>query len=247
LDCSSRIFFASGFYGSFYSERLNHRPSPCPFRASGFEESAVLVVDGIGSPYEDLSPDEKSRAVGLTKGGWESISLYRASGAEIKAVEKHLVRGEEWLGKDKTSMPTFRSLGGMYSAAAVQIFGHAMEGAGQVMGLAPFGEPEFPPGAFYDIVDGRFALRDEVPARFPHDRRWPDCDAAYKNLARSVQEALEKAILHLACRLRAVVRSDNLCYAGGVALNCVANERIIRESGFRRVFITPAAEDSSAW
>src|SRR6185369_15684150 len=56
--------------------------------------------------------------------------------------------------------------------------------------------------------------------------------------------ALEDALLYLAGRIRGLSRSDNLCYAGGVALNSVANERIIRESGFSNVYIMPAAEDS---
>src|SRR6185369_12093217 len=56
--------------------------------------------------------------------------------------------------------------------------------------------------------------------------------------------ALEDALLYLARRIRELSRSDNLCYAGGVALNSVANERIIRETGFSNVYIMPAAEDS---
>jgi carbamoyltransferase len=224
------------------SHHLGHAVSA--FATSGFEESAVLVVDGIGSPYEDLNPDERTRVLGRARGGWESISLYSARGAGISAVEKHLVRGDKWLGKRRSSMPTFRSLGGMYSAAATQIFGDPMEGAGQVMGLAPYGEAKFPASDFFDVVDGQFLFRDKVPARFPHGRRWPECQGQYSDLARSVQEALEVAILYLARRLRAAAPSENLCYAGGVALNCVANERLIRESGFKRLHIMPAAEDS---
>jgi carbamoyltransferase len=59
-----------------------------------------------------------------------------------------------------------------------------------------------------------------------------------------VQHALEDALLYLVRHIRELCSSDNLCYAGGVALNSVANERIIRESGFRNVYIMPAAEDS---
>jgi carbamoyltransferase len=67
------------------------------------------------------------------------------------------------------------------------------------------------------------------------------------NLAASVQSALEVAVLHLARRLKRLnPSSENLCYAGGVALNSVANERLIREAGFKNVHIPPAAEDSGA-
>lgn len=226
------------------SHHMGHAVSA--FATSGFEESAVLVADGVGSPYEDFSPDEQARVVGRNEDGWESISLYHAKGTTITAVEKHLVKGDEWLGRRKSSMPTFGSLGGMYSAVATQIFGDPMDGAGQVMGLAPFGEAVFPAGDFFDVVDGQFLFSDKVPAQFQHNRRWPECEAQYVNLARSVQEALEEAILYLAGRLRAAVPSENICYAGGVALNCVTNERLIRESGFKRLFIIPAAEDSGA-
>jgi carbamoyltransferase len=59
-----------------------------------------------------------------------------------------------------------------------------------------------------------------------------------------VQQALEKAVMLLAMRLRQLSGSDNLCYAGGVALNCVTNELLYRDSGFKNIFIAPAAEDS---
>lgn len=216
------------------------------FATSGFEESAVLVIDGLGSPHEDFSSDEQARVVGQDRDGWECTSLYSASGTKITAVEKHLVKGDEWLDRRKPGMPTFRSLGGMYSAVATQIFGHPMEGAGQVMGLAPYGQPQFPVGDFFEVVDGQFLFHDKIPAQFAHDRRWPDCETQYRNLARSVQEALETAVLYLAHRLGETAPSKNLCYAGGVALNCVANERLIRESAFKRLSIMPAAEDSGA-
>src|SRR6185436_19735303 len=66
----------------------------------------------------------------------------------------------------------------------------------------------------------------------------------YEALAASVQSALEDALLYLVKHLREQCGSENLCYAGGVALNSVANERIIRESGFKNVYIMAAAEDS---
>jgi carbamoyltransferase len=83
-----------------------------------------------------------------------------------------------------------------------------------------------------------------VPLRFRSSQRWPDCANEYEALAGSVQAALEDALLYLVQRVRELCSSDNLCYAGGVALNSVANERIIREAGFRNVYIMAAAEDS---
>ena len=212
------------------------------FATSGFEDAAVLVVDGLGSPFEDLSPEEQAVAA-HSVGGWEAISLYDASGTTLTPLEKHLVVGENWLQPRPEGMPRFRSLGGIYSAAASQLFGNPME-AGKVMGLAPYGTPTFAPGEFFTLADGRFHFHDGIPEQFNHHRKWPDCEREYRDLAASVQGALEVAIDHLVDRLSSLSKSPRLCYSGGVALNCIANERIIRGSRFRDVYIPPAAEDS---
>lgn len=211
------------------------------FATSGFNDSAVLVIDGVGSPYEDLLEDERDAAVGKTEKSWETISLYSASGNTITAVEKHLTTS--WLKIDPRGMARFGSLGGIFSAAARQIFGDELE-AGKVMGLAPYGQPEIPTSEFFKISDGRFDFLDNVPKMFEHNDRWPLRKTEYENLSCSTQLALESALLYLTERLRKLCPSDNLCYAGGVALNSVANERIIAESGFKNVYIMPAAEDS---
>jgi carbamoyltransferase len=212
------------------------------FATSGFEDAAVLVVDGEGSPFEDLSPEERAVVPGA-EGGWEAISLYDASGTTVAPLEKHMIVGTPWKVKRPEGMSLFRTLGGMYSAASEQIFGDPTD-SGKVMGLAPYGTASFAPEEFFTLTDGRFVFHDGVPDRFAHDRRWPDCEVEYRNLARSVQEALEVAADHLSERLSKISKSRNLCYSGGVALNCIANERIIRGSRFRDVYIPPAAEDS---
>ena len=140
-------------------------------------------------------------------------------------------------------MPSFGSLGGMFSATAQQIFGEATE-AGKVMGLAPYGQAAFPDSDFFEIANRRFRFKDTVPRRFRFNERWPNRTCEYEALAASVQSALEDALLYLVQHLRELSGSENLCYAGGVALNSVANERIIRESGFKNVYIMAAAEDS---
>lgn len=223
------------------SHHLAHAASA--FAVSGFEDSAILVVDGVGSPEEDFSAAERSAVKTPVIDGWETISLYSAEGASFTPLEKHLVERARWVTWELLRMPQFRSLGGIFSAAAWQIFGDHLE-AGKVMGLAPYGTPEFPVGDFFDIVDGRFEYHDTVPARFDHADRWPKRQEEYKNLACSSQLALEEALMWLTRHLREICPSRNLCYAGGVALNSVANERIIRESGFEDVYIIPAAEDS---
>jgi len=211
------------------------------FATSGFEDAAVLVVDGLGSPFWDLTPAEQQ--VADAQSGGEMISLYDASKTTLAPLEKHMVPDGNWLQMRPDGMPRFRSLGGMYSAVAAQLFGNAME-AGKVMGLAPYGTSTFAPEEFFTVTDGRFLFHDGVPEQFNHGRRWPDCEVEYRNLARSVQGALEVAMDHLIARLSSLSSSRNLCYSGGVALNCIVNEQLFRGSAFHDVYIPPAAEDS---
>lgn len=213
------------------------------FATSGFEESAVLVIDGMGSRVEELPGDELESIKGPRTEGWEMISLYSASGTSITPLEKHVTEGFDWYTKRGEGMRQFRSLGSIFSAAAKQIFGESLD-AGKVMGLAPYGSPTIPSDEFFKIVDGRFVFRDKVQERFPHSERWPLHRDEYQNLCCSAQGALEEALDYLVRRLKDLCPSENLCYAGGVALNSVANEKIIQEMIFRNVYIIPAAEDS---
>ena len=213
------------------------------FATSGFADSAVLIVDGAGSPASDFTADEAKVVKANYVDGWETISLYHASGTHIVPLEKHAVDRGGWYVPYDGEMPSFGSLGGMFSAVAQQIFGEASE-AGKVMGLAPYGEKTFPTSDFFEIDNGRFCFKDAVSLHFRHHERWPNRQNEYESLACSVQSALEDALLYLAQHVRELSGSENLCYAGGVALNSVANERIIRESGFKNVYIMPAAEDS---
>lgn len=213
------------------------------FATSGFPDAAILVVDGAGSPFVDLSREEQNAVVQNFEDAWETTSLYSGSGATVTPLEKHLVEHGAWLRLNGVRMPEFGSLGGMFSAVAQQIFGDPME-AGKVMGLAPYGEPQIPTSSFFELDENRFHFKDSLSDQFKQNGRWPTREDEYKILAASVQAALEDALLHLAQRLRDLCPSKNLCYAGGVALNSIANERIIRESGFENVYIIPAAEDS---
>ena len=213
------------------------------FATSGFADSAILIVDGTGSPAIDFTSEELKVLDDYAPDSWETISLYHGAGATVLPLEKHVVERGAWFVMHDGEMPSFGSLGGMFSAAAQQIFGEPDE-AGKVMGLAPYGTASFPPSDFFDIAKGKFRFKDTVPRRFRSGERWPNCQDEYETLAASVQSALEEALLYLARHMRELSGSENLCYAGGVALNSVANERIIRESGFQNVYIMPAAEDS---
>src|SRR5262249_38747366 len=123
------------------------------FATSGFAESAILVVDGAGSPASDFIAAEKALLNGQGEDPWETISLYHGSGTKIQPLAKHVVDRGAWLRMYDGEMPSFGSLGGMFSAAAQQIFGESTE-AGKVMGLASYGEPSFAPDNFFDIDRG---------------------------------------------------------------------------------------------
>ena len=222
------------------SHHLGHAISA--YAVSGFADAAVLVIDGMGSPAQDLSKAERSAVIGAPD-GWEIISTYEAAGTTVRPVAKQLVPEARWLRQAGSGMPMFASIGGMYSAVAQQIFGDPMD-AGKVMGLAPFGTASINSEEFVTVTDGVAEFGDVVPQAFRHRERWPRHEAEYADLAASVQAALEEAVLALASRIRSLSSSVHLCYAGGVALNCVVNERLRRESGFREVFIAPFAEDS---
>ena len=92
--------------------------------------------------------------------------------------------------------------------------------------------------------NGTFHFSDKIPALFPRRTRWPECAAQSAYLAASVQQALEFAICELVDRLFRYTGASHLCYAGGVALNGKANERILRKSPFGHTYILPAADDS---
>jgi carbamoyltransferase len=208
---------------------------------SGFDEAAVLVIDGLGSPTEDCEPDER-RVAG--RDGWETLSIYRFGGGRLECLHKDVVPDRSWISIGDRGMPRFAGIGGMYSAVARQVFGQYLE-AGKVMGLAPYGRPVLAPERFFRVGDdGLLEYADDVPALFPYDALWPAHQEDYEDLAASVQGALEEAVMWAVERTRSITGSSRLAYAGGVALNCIANERILHEAGFDEVFVMPAAEDS---
>jgi carbamoyltransferase len=218
---------------------------------SGFERAAVLVIDGLGSPSADLSEQERAVIRGDQHDSvWESMSLYEVDEHGARPLEKLVTpysdpqRGARGrLALPDWDLPYSGTLGRLYGGAANQIFGDPTA-AGKVMGLAAYGSPDIPVNDFYEVRDGVYEFRDRVPRSFATRRRWPQLRERYEVLAASVQVAVEEAVLALLRRLQELTPCRDLCYAGGVALNSVANERIVREGGFDNVYIMPAAEDS---
>ena len=210
--------------------------------ASGFERPAVLVLDGSGfsygehtrrgspllgpaPPYSEMEESESSYGVGadgdltLTDKRW---GLWEASEPFIR----------------------FPSLGHMFSAASEYIFGR-LEHAGKTMGLAPYGDPtRFREPLVRCEPDG-LAVDTKWVTRLPPRSDLPaHLDPTCRNLAAKVQAELELAVVFLCERLHAATESEELCLSGGVALNSVANGRILRDTPFRRLFVTPAGGDA---
>ena len=224
------------------SHHLAHAYSA--FAACPFDTGVVMVVDGVGNYRCDV--DENYPPDGVNPLARESESYYRFGGSRIETLKKvwlHPVRG--FLSDEFYYMP---GLGALYSRVSSYIFADWNK-CGEVMGLAPYGRP----GAIkplIEIKDGELHI-PEWGVEF--DKPWlldrePDWEASpsmqhWKDMAWRVQEDTEKVLLERAIRLREATGAKNLCMAGGVALNCVANGRIVREAGYDNVWIQPAAGD----
>lgn len=225
------------------SHHLAHAYSA--FAACPFEEGAIMIVDGVGSYRADAQ--ENDPASGKTDPlARESESYYRFQGSRLELLKKvWLEPSRGFLSDEFYNMP---GLGALYSRASTYIFGDWNK-CGELMGLAPYGRP--------NQIESLMAMRDgelQVPEwttdfnrpwlidsngswdKSPSMRHWED-------LAWRVQDDTEKVLLARARWLRETTGAKNLCIAGGVALNCVANGKLAREAGFENVWIQPAAGD----
>ncbi|HET9904082.1 MAG TPA: carbamoyltransferase C-terminal domain-containing protein [Xanthobacteraceae bacterium] len=225
------------------SHHLAHAYSA--FAACPFEEGVVMVVDGVGSYCTDVTepyPPEDA-APPLAR---ESESYYRFRGSTLETLKKvWMGPSRGFLSDEFYGMP---GLGALYSRASTYVFGDWNK-CGELMGLAPYGRPgRVPP--LLQLQDGRLHV-PEWTEEFKHPflidggEDWEESPAMahWEDLAWRVQDDTEKVLLARARWLRETTGAKNLCLAGGVALNCVANGRIEREAGFENVWIQPAAGD----
>lgn len=199
------------------------------FYPSPFRESAVLCMDGVGE--------------------WATTSV--------------------WLGRDHQLEPLWEipfphSVGLLYSAFTYYTGFKVNSGEYKVMGLAPYGEPTFvktiydhlievkPDGTFrlnmeyFDFCTGLKMTNRKFDALFGAPPRQPESQVTQRemDLACSVQVVTEDIMLRLGQTIHQETGLKNLCMAGGVALNCVANGRLLREGPFEGVWIQPAAGDA---
>ncbi len=219
---------ALGYAGPIrcFDHHLSHAASAYFF--SGFADAAVLTVDAVGE--------------------WATASYGRGDGAELSLIEQ-------------VNFPD--SLGLLYSTLTAYLGFNVNDDEYKVMGLAPYGEPRHIAamrrlaqlGAdgrlhldldFFDFASGGPMHTERLCALLGKPPRAPgsEIEPFHRDVARSIQLHLEECLLAMVRHLHALVGGANLCMAGGVALNCVANSRILREGPFDRLFVQPAAGDA---
>jgi carbamoyltransferase len=199
------------------------------FYPSPFEESAILTIDGVGE--------------------WATATIGKGEGRGIRLIKE---------------MRFPHSLGLLYSAFTYQCGFKVNSGEYKLMGLAPFGEPRFAEAITDHLIDlredGSFRMdlsyfnycagltmtSPKFDALFGGPPRKPESKITQRDcdLAASIQKVTETIMLRMASEAHRVTGSRNLCLAGGVALNCVGNGRILRESPFERLWIQPASGDA---
>ena len=199
------------------------------FLVSPFEEAAVITADGVGE--------------------WTTTGWGVGRGTEI----------EIW---KEIRFP--HSVGLLFSAITAYLGFRVNDAEWKVMGLAPYGRPTYV-DKFREVVDvrddGSFRLNMKYFAhthstKYMFNRNWERLfgrprrpketalDEFHEDIAHSGQKIVEEIMVKMATHVHKVTGMDNVCIAGGVGLNCVANWRILQESGFKNIFIQPAAGDS---
>ncbi|VTZ52377.1 conserved hypothetical protein [Methylocella tundrae] len=211
----------------FSEHHFSHAASA--YYPSPFQSALVLTMDGVGE--------------------WATTSAAIGEGSSLKITKE-------------IHFP--HSLGLLYSAFTYYTGFKVNSGEYKVMGLAPYGEPKYVNAIFDHLIDvkddGSFRLNQDyfgyctgltmTNERFdalfggPPRRASDPLEQRHMDLAASVQAATEEIVLRLTRSLANETGQRNLCLAGGVALNCVANGKILRDGRFDQIFIQPAAGDA---
>lgn len=215
--------------GKLYYPEHHESHAASAFYPSPFQEAAVLTIDGVGE--------------------WACATLGIGDGAKLDLIEQF-------------DFP--HSLGLLYSAFTYYTGFKVNSGEYKLMGLAPYGEGIYTDRILNELMDlredGSFRLDMECfsfledlvmtspkfDALFEGPARNPETPVTRHemDIAKSIQEATEEIVLRMARYARKVTGKNKLCMAGGVALNCVANGRLLRENIFDDIWIQPAAGDA---
>ena len=218
----------------FSKHHLSHAASS--FFPSNFKEAAILTIDGVGE--------------------WSTASIAKGEGSDIQTLKE-------------LHFPN--SLGLLYSAFTYYLGFKVNSGEYKLMGLAPYGNQNTElANRFYDLIkehivqihdDGSIALNQEFFAYtssfkminesmftrlFGFPKRQEEGDIAEKHycLALAVQDITEEVVLKMAKEVHSLTGSKNLCLAGGVALNCVANGKLQEAKIFENIYVQPASGDA---
>jgi len=211
----------------FAEHHLSHSASA--FYPSPFEKAVVLTMDGVGE--------------------WATTSAAIGEGSRLEIFQE-------------IHFP--HSLGLLYSALTYYTGFKVNSGEYKVMGLAPYGQPRYaqlildhlvdlkPDGSFrldmayFDYCTGLTMTNERFEKLFGAPVRAPDqlLTPFHMDVAASIQAVLDEAVLRLTRSLAAKTGARNLCLAGGVALNCVANGKVLRDGKFDNIWIQPAAGDA---
>jgi predicted NodU family carbamoyl transferase len=222
----------------------------CPFR-----EAAVLVVDGCGNTLAEctdlqgLAPpftvDDDARHLYFEK---DSYYLWR--GGRLQTVFKDF---SPWTNLFVRTSPmmlnnvTKHSIGGVYAAASHYCVRGTAD-LGKLMGLAPYGRDGVFKERIFELREGRMFVNPDWMRGFDRPAQTADDFKRgfqyYADIAYWVQREVERALLDLVQARYEMCPASNLAYAGGVALNAVANARILRESKLRQIYMVPAAGDN---
>jgi carbamoyltransferase len=199
------------------------------FYPSPFEEAAIVTMDGVGE--------------------WATTSIGVGEGNDLKLIRE-------------IRFP--HSLGLLYSAFTYYCGFKVNSGEYKLMGLAPYGEPKYADRirehlidlredgsyrldlSYFNYCQGLTMTNDKFAAVFGQPVRSAETDLTQfqMDVAASIQEVTEEVMLKTARYAKEVTGKDNLCLAGGVALNCVGNGRILRDGPFDKIWIQPAAGDA---
>jgi len=218
-----------GYRGEVLFAEHHQSHAASAFLPSPFEEAAILTCDGVGE--------------------WATAT-------------QGVGRGNSFELQREVRFP--HSLGLLYSALTYYLGFKVNSAEYKVMGAAPYGEPRFAQKMLDELIDlrddGSFKLNMKYFAYdygltmtnrrfdklFGEPRRQPEAtmEQFHWDMAASVQKVTEEAVLRMVRDLHARTGMKNLCMAGGVALNCVANGRIIREGPFEDLWVQPAAGDA---
>jgi len=218
----------------FTEHHLSHAASA--YYPSPFDESAILTIDGVGE--------------------WDTVTICHGKNAQITKLK---------------SINFPHSVGLLYSAFTYFLGFKVNSGEYKLMGLAPFGIEDDPhTQQFIEIIkqklvtiydDGSIWLDQQyfgyaTTLRMVSDKKWEKIfnlkrraaedtlEQVHCNLAMAIQKVTEEIVLKLAVHARELTGSKNLCLAGGVALNCVANGVLIKNKIFDNIYVQPAAGDA---